>query len=36
MYDWNNWCENVNAKNPMIIVHKFAGDIVQVGKNVLG
>ena len=23
LYNWSDWCENVNAKNPMIIGHKF-------------
>jgi len=34
LYDWNNWCENVNAKNPMIIGHEFCGEVVEVGSNV--
>ncbi len=27
LYEWNNWCENVNAKNPMIIGHEFCGEV---------
>jgi len=34
LYDWNNWCENVNAKNPMIIGHEFCGEVVEIGSNV--
>jgi len=34
LYDWNNWCENVKAKNPMIIGHEFCGEVVEVGSNV--
>jgi len=34
LYDWDNWCENVNAKNPMIIGHEFCGEVVEVGSNV--
>ena len=34
LYDWNQWCENVKAKNPMIIGHEFCGEVVEVGSNV--
>ena len=34
LYNWSNWCENVNAKNPMIIGHEFCGEIVKIGSNV--
>jgi len=34
LYDWNQWCENVNAKNPMIIGHEFCGEVVEIGSNV--
>jgi threonine 3-dehydrogenase len=34
LYDWNDWCENVKAKNPMIIGHEFCGEVVEVGSNV--
>ena len=34
LYEWNNWCENVKAKNPMIIGHEFCGEVVEVGKIV--
>jgi threonine 3-dehydrogenase len=34
LYEWNNWCENVNAKNPMVIGHEFSGEVVEVGENV--
>lgn len=34
LYDWNNWCENVKAKNPMVIGHEFCGEVVEVGSNV--
>lgn len=34
LYNWNDWCENVNAKNPMIIGHEFSGEVASVGKNV--
>lgn len=34
LYEWNNWCENVKAKNPMIIGHEFCGEVVEVGKLV--
>jgi len=34
LYDWNAWCENVNAKNPMIIGHEFCGEVIEVGNNV--
>ena len=34
LYDWNNWCENVNAKNPMVIGHEFCGEVVEVESNV--
>lgn len=34
LYDWNAWCENVKAKNPMIIGHEFCGEVVEVGSNV--
>lgn len=34
LYEWNDWCENVNAKNPMIIGHEFCGEVVEVGSNV--
>jgi len=34
LYEWNDWCENVNAKNPMVIGHEFCGEVVEVGKNV--
>jgi len=33
LYEWNNWCENVNAKNPMVIGHEFCGEVVEVGNN---
>ena len=33
LYDWNQWCENVNAKNPMIIGHEFCGEVVEIGSN---
>lgn len=31
LYEWDNWCENVKAKNPMIIGHEFCGEVVEVG-----
>ncbi|MFW5889474.1 MAG: L-threonine 3-dehydrogenase [Bacillota bacterium] len=34
LYNWNQWCENVNAKNPMVIGHEFCGEIVETGRNV--
>ncbi len=34
LYHWNQWCENVNAKNPMVIGHEFCGEIVETGRNV--
>src|SRR6056297_3060333 len=34
LYEWNNWCENVNAKNPMIIGHEFSGEVIEIGNNV--
>ncbi|GAG73064.1 unnamed protein product, partial [marine sediment metagenome] len=34
LYEWNVWCENVNAKNPMVIGHEFCGEVVEVGPNV--
>jgi len=34
LYEWNDWCENVNAKNPMVIGHEFCGEVVEVGPNV--
>ena len=34
LYEWNQWCENVNAKNPMVIGHEFCGEVVEVGSNV--
>ena len=34
LYDWNQWCENVNAKNPMVIGHEFCGEVVEVGSTV--
>ncbi|MDD3427874.1 MAG: L-threonine 3-dehydrogenase, partial [Caldisericia bacterium] len=34
LYDWTNWCENVEAKNPMIIGHEFCGEVMEVGNNV--
>jgi len=34
LYEWNDWCENVNAKNPMIIGHEFCGRVVKTGKQV--
>lgn len=34
LYHWNAWCENVNAKNPMVIGHEYAGRVVEVGKSV--
>ena len=34
LYNWSNWCENVNAKNPMVIGHEVCGEIVEVGANV--
>lgn len=34
LYDWNQWCENVKAKNPMIIGHEFCGKVVEVGSSV--
>ncbi len=34
LYNWNQWCENVKAKNPMIIGHEFCGKVVEVGSNV--
>lgn len=34
LYNWNQWCENVHAKNPMIIGHEFSGEVVEVGSNV--
>ena len=34
LYNWSNWCENVKAKNPMIIGHEFCGEVIEVGSNV--
>lgn len=34
LYAWNEWCENVNAKNPMVIGHEFCGEVIEVGSNV--
>jgi threonine 3-dehydrogenase len=34
LYEWNDWCENVKAKNPMVIGHEFCGEVVEVGSNV--
>ncbi len=34
LYEWNDWCENVNAKNPMVIGHEFCGEVVEAGDNV--
>ena len=34
LYEWNDWCENVKAKNPMIIGHEFCGEVIEVGKLV--
>lgn len=34
LYEWNEWCENVNAKNPMVIGHEFCGEVVEVGDQV--
>lgn len=34
LYEWNNWCENVKAKNPMILGHEFCGEVVATGKQV--
>jgi len=34
LYNWNEWCENVHAKNPMIIGHEFCGEVVEVGSLV--
>ncbi len=34
LYNWNDWCDNVHAKNPMIIGHEFCGEVVDVGSNV--
>lgn len=34
LYEWNDWCENVNAKNPMVIGHEFCGEVVEIGNNV--
>ena len=34
LYHWNTWCENVNAKNPMVIGHEYCGRVVEVGKSV--
>jgi threonine 3-dehydrogenase len=35
LYNWNEWCENVNAKNPMVIGHEFCGKVVEIGSDVL-
>ncbi len=35
LYNWNDWCENVNAKNPMVIGHEFCGEVVEVGSGVV-
>lgn len=34
LYEWNDWCENVKAKNPMVIGHEFCGKVVEIGSNV--
>jgi len=34
LYEWSDWCDNVNAKNPMVIGHEFCGEVVEVGNNV--
>ncbi len=34
LYHWSPWCENVNAKNPMVIGHEYSGRVVEVGKAV--
>ncbi len=34
LYNWNDWCDNVHAKNPIIIGHEFCGEVVDVGSNV--
>lgn len=34
LYHWNQWCENVNAKNPMVIGHEYCGEVVEVGSAV--
>ncbi|MDI3547070.1 MAG: threonine 3-dehydrogenase [Halanaerobiales bacterium] len=34
LYNWSDWCENVDAKNPMVIGHEFCGEVVAVGEQV--
>ena len=34
LYYWDQWCENVHAKNPMIIGHEFCGEVAKIGQNV--
>lgn len=34
LYHWNTWCENVNAKNPMVIGHEYCGHVVEAGKAI--
>ncbi len=34
LYHWNEWCENVGAKNPMVIGHEYCGEVVEVGNLV--
>jgi len=34
LYEWSGWCENVKAKNPMIIGHEVCGEVVEVGSQV--
>jgi threonine 3-dehydrogenase len=34
LYEWTDWCENVGAKNPLVLGHEFCGEVVEVGEQV--
>ena len=35
LYEWTDWCENVGAKNPLVLGHEFCGEVVEVGEQVI-
>jgi len=34
IYEWNSWAQSVIPKLPQILGHEFAGEVVEVGKEV--
>lgn len=34
IYDWNQWAQNANIKEDLVMGHEFCGQVVEIGENV--